>query len=81
MLNHIVLMGRLTRDPELRYTSANIPVASNVLIIHLPVMILLSLIMFAFVCRRNEINRTAGLMFLSVYVAYIAILACMPSLA
>ena len=28
MLNHIVLMGRLTRDPELRYTSANTPVAS-----------------------------------------------------
>ena len=28
MLNHIVLMGRLTRDPELRYTNANIPVAS-----------------------------------------------------
>ncbi len=28
MLNHIVLMGRLTRDPELRYTSSNVPVAS-----------------------------------------------------
>ncbi len=28
MLNHIDLMGRLTRDPELRYTAANIPVAS-----------------------------------------------------
>ena len=28
MLNHIVLMGRLTRDPELRYTSANVAVAS-----------------------------------------------------
>lgn len=28
MLNHIVIMGRLTRDPELRYTSSNIPVAS-----------------------------------------------------
>ncbi|MBQ3404641.1 MAG: single-stranded DNA-binding protein [Oscillospiraceae bacterium] len=28
MLNHIVLMGRLTRDPELRYTQNNIPVAS-----------------------------------------------------
>ena len=28
MLNHIVLMGRLTRDPELRYTGSNIPVAS-----------------------------------------------------
>ena len=28
MLNHIVIMGRLTRDPELRYTSTQIPVAS-----------------------------------------------------
>ena len=28
MLNHIVLMGRLTRDPELRNTASNIPVAS-----------------------------------------------------
>ena len=28
MLNHIVIMGRLTRDPELRYTSSNTPVAS-----------------------------------------------------
>lgn len=28
MLNKVVLMGRLTRDPELRYTQSNIPVAS-----------------------------------------------------
>ena len=28
MLNHIVIMGRLTRDPELRHTQSNIPVAS-----------------------------------------------------
>ena len=28
MLNHIVLMGLLTRDPELRYTGSNVPVAS-----------------------------------------------------
>ena len=28
MLNHIVLMGRLTRDPELRYTGSSVPVAS-----------------------------------------------------
>lgn len=28
MLNHIVLMGRLTKDPELRYTQNNVPVAS-----------------------------------------------------
>ncbi len=28
MLNHIVLMGRLTRDPELRYTQSQLPVVS-----------------------------------------------------
>ncbi len=28
MLNHITLMGRLTRDPELRYTGSQVPVAS-----------------------------------------------------
>lgn len=28
MLNQVVLMGRLTRDPELRHTQSNIPVAS-----------------------------------------------------
>ena len=28
MLNHIVIMGRLTRDPELRHTSSGIAVAS-----------------------------------------------------
>lgn len=27
-LNHITIMGRLTRDPELRYTQQNTPVAS-----------------------------------------------------
>lgn len=27
MLNHITLMGRLTRDPELRYTQSQTPVA------------------------------------------------------
>lgn len=28
MLNQVTLMGRLTRDPELKYTSANKPVTS-----------------------------------------------------
>ena len=28
MLNHIIIMGRLTKDPELRYTQNNTPVAS-----------------------------------------------------
>ena len=28
MLNKVILMGRLTRDPELRHTQADVPVAS-----------------------------------------------------
>lgn len=28
MLNHVVLMGRITKDPELRYTTSNTPVCS-----------------------------------------------------
>ena len=28
MLNHIVVMGRLTRDPELRKTASGVSVAS-----------------------------------------------------
>ena len=28
MLNRVVLIGRLTRDPELRYTGAGVPVAN-----------------------------------------------------
>ena len=28
MLNHIIIMGRLTRDPELRYTSTQTPVTT-----------------------------------------------------
>ena len=31
MLNHITIMGRLTRDPELRYTQSQTPVASSTL--------------------------------------------------
>lgn len=28
MLNHVTLMGRMTRDPELRYTASQVPVAN-----------------------------------------------------
>ena len=28
MLNHITLMGRMTRNPEMRYTPQNTPVTS-----------------------------------------------------
>lgn len=36
MLNRIVLVGRLTRDPELRYTPSGVPVASFSLAVDRP---------------------------------------------
>jgi single-strand DNA-binding protein len=37
MLNHVVLIGRLTRDPELRYTPGNgVPVATFTLAVDRP---------------------------------------------
>ena len=35
MLNHITLMGRLTRDPELRRTASGLPVASFTLAVEM----------------------------------------------
>jgi single-strand DNA-binding protein len=34
MLNKVILIGRLTRDPEVRYTNANTPVASFTLAVN-----------------------------------------------
>lgn len=36
MLNKVILIGRLTKDPELRYTQAGIPVASFSLAVDRP---------------------------------------------
>ena len=35
-MNKVVLIGRLTRDPELRYTSSNVPAASFSLAVNRP---------------------------------------------
>lgn len=59
----------------------DIPVAENVMIIHLPVMILLSAAMFLSVYRTNGIKRPVGLLVLGIYAAYLAILIAVPSLA
>ena len=34
MINRVVLVGRLTKDPELRYTTSNLPVASFTLAVN-----------------------------------------------
>ena len=35
-MNKVVLIGRLTKDPELRYTASNIPAASFTLAVNRP---------------------------------------------
>lgn len=59
----------------------DIPVAENVMIIHLPVMILLSAVMFLSVYRTDGIRKPVGFLVLAIYAAYLAILIAMPSLA
>lgn len=34
MINNVVLVGRLTRDPELKYTSSNVPVVTFTLAVN-----------------------------------------------
>ena len=58
----------------------NVPVSHNTLIFHMPVMIALSVMMLLMVWRRDSISKLSGAMLLSVYVAYIVIMALVPSL-
>ena len=57
----------------------NVPVSHNTLIFHMPVMIALSVMMLLMVWRRDSISKLSGAMLLSVYVAYIVIMALVPS--
>ncbi|MBO5519896.1 MAG: calcium/sodium antiporter [Candidatus Methanomethylophilus sp.] len=60
---------------------AKIPVSESVLYFHIPVMILLSLCMFAMIKWKNQISRPSAFVLLGIYVAYLAIMIAVPSLA
>ena len=60
---------------------AKIPVSESVLYFHIPVMILISLCMFAMIKWKNQISRPSAFVLLGIYVAYIAIMIAVPSLA
>ncbi|MCQ2084932.1 MAG: calcium/sodium antiporter [archaeon] len=60
---------------------ANISVSDTVLMFHLPVMILLSVMLYAMVRFKNNISRVSAVMLMGVYVAYLAFMVAVPSLA
>lgn len=59
----------------------DVPVSDVALYFHIPVMILMSALMFAFVYLRNGISRVTGALFVGIYFVYIATMVIDPSLA
>lgn len=58
----------------------DVPVSDSLLIFHLPVMLLLSVVMFLMVRFRNKIDRKSGVVLVAIYAAYVAIIAMVPDL-
>ena len=58
----------------------DVPVSDSLLIFHLPVMLLLSVVMFLMVRFRNKIDRKSGVILVTIYAAYVAIIAMVPDL-
>ena len=61
-------------------TLVDVPVSNTTLMFHMPIMILLSVMMFVMVYRSNKITRVYGAILLTVYIAYIAAMALNQSL-
>lgn len=59
---------------------ADVPILDSVVMFHLPVMILMSVIMCAFLYKNNRIGRYAGALLFAIYVVYVVMLAFNPSL-
>ncbi len=59
----------------------DVPVSDVALWFHIPVMILMAALMFAFIYLRNGISRKTGVFLVAVYMAYIAVMVIDPSMA
>ena len=59
---------------------ADVPILDSVLTFHLPVMMVMTLIMCAFLYKNDRIGRYAGAILFAIYVVYVALLAFNPSL-
>ena len=62
-------------------TISDIPVYDSLFTLHIPVMILLSVLMAAFIWKWGKVDRYTGAVLVAIYVAYAAIILAMPDLA
>ena len=62
-------------------TISDIPVYDSLFTLHIPVMILLSVLMALFIWKWGKVDRWAGAVLVSVYVVYAVIILAMPDLA
>ena len=60
---------------------SDIPVYDSLFTLHIPVMILLSVLMALFIWKWGKVDRWAGAILVSVYVVYAIIILAMPDLA
>ena len=60
---------------------SDIPVYDSLFTLHIPVMILLSVLMAAFIWKWGRINRFSGALIAGIYVIYAIIILAMPDLA
>ena len=60
---------------------SDIPVYDSLFTLHIPVMILLSVLMAAFIWKWGKINRFSGALLAGIYVVYAIITLAMPDLA
>ncbi len=60
---------------------ADIPVYDSLFTLHIPVMILLSVLMTLFIWKWGKVDRISGSILVAVYVAYAVIILAMPDLA
>jgi cation:H+ antiporter len=58
----------------------NVPITQSMMMFHIPVMILMTVLMYAMVRLKNNISRPMGALLVAIYVAYVVIMALNPSL-
>jgi cation:H+ antiporter len=58
-----------------------VPVSDSIITIHLPMMLLMTVLLCAFIYKNNKLGKVAGATLLALYIAYVVVLALNPALS